>query len=729
MLAHGKSRHCARGGLHSSLRLNVRRPFRAVGKAVGTTTPELCLRPSLSEDRSLPAMGRRTRPSRKDLVLSRLGRYHVGNKQNLGAVTRTCCLPASATSTSMPLFAVESTSSKKHQKLVTVRGEAGGLSTISLPRFALVGPGDRLRMRSPTTARIVDLEGDGPKKWIPVLPTYASGGNVQLSGNSYDLEFREVESAEDQESYEHLESFHYRGRSTDVEPGDDKSGPKGVGGRKAVVLAVLRAGTRTRVVGYIELQMPLMMCKPRHDLLSQPFHHPSANVGWSTWLGDGQRHVNRIVRIARVVVDPEFRGLGISAQLVEHAKSYASTRWHVGGRRPLFIEISAEMLRYVDFVTRCGLPHVGDTEGNLERIFKDLRSIERGATGKSQIMSLQRRYHAAFGAYCEQTGRSFDEARVILSELIAKHDPRSAMPSDEWLAFRPLLRFPIPYHLAGLDSPSINYIGECLSQLRNAKSNSVVAGDQEFTTEQPVVHERRKSQLRLRELEVWVDHELSLSAFVRLAMDSFGIESARLRTRLFGPFDIELAAGNILLVTGSSGAGKSILLDAICGKTGQGLVLRGRIERGGKRAAELHPLPQDVPLLQYFGERYGAERAFDVLCRVGLSEAMVFIKPFSMLSMGQRYRAMLADLLLSGADIWVIDEFCSNLDPVTASVISNQIRRLAKRHGISLIVAAANVSHFIHDLAPERILVVRTGGETLLMNLREFQDGQHEKGI
>lgn len=88
--------------------------------------------------------------------------------------------------------------------------------------------------------------------------------------------------------------------------------------------------------------------------------------------------MNLIVRIARVVVDPEFRGLGISSQLVEQAKQYAASRWHVGGRRPLFIEISAEMLRYVDFVTRHGLLHIGDTEGNLERIFKDLRSIERG---------------------------------------------------------------------------------------------------------------------------------------------------------------------------------------------------------------------------------------------------------------------------------------------------------------------------------------------------------------
>lgn len=628
----------------------------------------------------------------------------------------------------MAIFTVETTRSKNHNKLVSIRGEAGGLSTLVLPRFALVGPGDRLRMRSPATARLVELEGVGRKNWIQIVPTYVAKGKMHLGGDAYELEFREIESAADHENYERLESFHYRGRSMDTEPGVADEGLKGVGGRKGVVLAVLRVGSKSRVVGYIELQMPLMMCKPRHDLFSFPFRDSATGVEWETWLGGGQQHVNRIVRIARVVVDPEFRGLGISSQLVEQAKQYASSRWHVGGKRPLFIEISAEMLRYVDFVTRHGLLHIGDTEGNLDRIFKDLRSIERGATGKSQIMSLQRKYHAAFGAYCEQTGRSFDEARVILSELLAKHDPRSAMPSDEWLAFRPLLRFPIPYHLAGLDSQAASYVTTSLSKLRSVNGGYRVTTPQEASPEQ-VVSERHKTQVRLRAVEVWVDHELFLSAFVRLAMDSFGIESARLRTKLLGPVDIELAAGNIFLVTGSSGAGKSILLDAICGKSTQGLLLRGRIEREGKRAAELEPLPSSVPLLQYFGERYGAERAFDVLCRVGLSEAMVFIKPFSMLSMGQRYRAMLADLLLSGADIWIIDEFCSNLDPVTASVISTQIRRLAKQHGIVLVAAAANVSHFVADLAPERILVVRTGGETLLMGMKEFQDGLYEKGI
>lgn len=628
----------------------------------------------------------------------------------------------------MAIFTVETARSKNHNKLVSIRGEAGGISTLVLPRFALIGPGDRLRMRSPAATRLIELEGVDQKNWIKIVPTYVGKGQMQLAGESYELEFREIESAADYESYEKLESFHYRGRSTDTEPGVADEGLKGVGGRKGVVLAVLRVGSKSRVIGYIELQMPLMMCKPRHNLFSFPFSHPAAGVEWKKWLGDGQQHVNLIVRIARVVVDPEFRGLGISSQLVEQAKQYAASRWHVGGKRPLFIEISAEMLRYVDFVTRHGLLHIGDTEGNLDRIFKDLRSIERGASGKSQIMSLQRRYHAAFGEYCEQTGRSFDEARVILSELLIKHDPRSAMPSDEWLAFRPLLRFPIPYHLAGLDSQAASYVTTSLANLRVMGGNNQVVSTKDAIFEQ-LVNERHKTQVRLGAVEVWVDHELSLSAFVRLAMDSFGIESPRLRKKLLGPVDIELVAGNIFLITGSSGAGKSILLDAICGKSTQGLLVRGEIERGGKRAAELESLPSDVPLLQYFGERYGAERAFDILCRVGLSEAMVFIKPFSMLSMGQRYRAMLADLLLSGADIWVIDEFCSNLDPITASVISSQIRRLAKQHGIVLVAAAANVSHFVADLAPERILVVRTGGETLLMGMKEFQDGLYEKGI
>lgn len=601
-----------------------------------------------------------------------------------------------------------------------VRGPSGGVSELRLGRFALVGPGDRLRVRNGTQVRIVELEADGDKNTVPVEPSFQFESKLKIGAASYQVTFCEIESKEDFAGYERLESFHYKGRSLNEDPASKVAGPKGVGGRKAVLIARLRTASRSRVVGYIELQMPLMMCKPRHDLFVLPFNHPAAGVAWKKWLGDGQRYVNNIVRIARVVVDPEFRGLGLSSELVVHAKAFARTRWTVGGKRPLFIEISAEMLRHMDFVTKAGLAYVGSTEGNLLRIMDDLRSIERGASGKSQIMSLQRKYHAAFSTYCEETGTTFDEARAILSERLQSRNPRDSMPADEWLAFRPILRFPIPYHIAGLDSVAEEYVRDCIAArelpvpaLRKARDKRT-----------------KLPRLKIENLEVWVDQKLSLTPYVRLAMDSFGIDTSRVRAKLVGPVSVDLVAGNICVVTGASGAGKSIILQALKGKkAGKGLLQKGDFEANTYKIRELHPLPENTPLLQYFGTRYGTERAFDALCRVGLSEAMVFIKPYSLLSMGQRYRAMLADLVLSKSDVWLLDEFCSNVDPITAAVIATQIHRLAKRLGVIVVAAAANVSHFLEALAPDSVLVVRTGGQVLKMSLKEFRDGAYEKGI
>jgi ABC-type transport system involved in cytochrome c biogenesis ATPase subunit/GNAT superfamily N-acetyltransferase len=622
---------------------------------------------------------------------------------------------------------VETASSRSHQRLVTVRGEIGGISTIPLARFALVGPGDCLRIRNGGPARFIDLQAHGKDEWIPVDPCYRSEQKLRVGEQTFRLDFSEIETLDHLRSYERLESFHYKGRLLDEDPSDATGSTKGVGGRKAVLLASVFVGNRSRIIGYIELQMPLMMCKPRHDLFSLAFNHKRRSIKWSKWLGDGQRYVNLIVRVARVVVDPEFRGLGVSVALVEQAKRFASSRWTIGGQRPLFIEISAEMLRYVDFVSKAGLVFIGNTEGNLERIFKDLNSIEKGASGKSQIMSLQKRYHVAFSAYCKKTGKSFDEARTILAELITDANPREAMPSDEWLAFRPILRFPIPYHLAGLDQESSDYLEECLRTLKKSPSDGTQL-KRNSRQKKPV--SKSPVELQHSKLEIWIDHTLRLTPYVRLAMDSFGIDSARIRTRLVGPVDIDLVPGNVVLIAGSSGAGKSVLLEALSGaKAPSGLVVRGDRKPCSGLIAKLEPLPERTPLLQYFGTRYGAEMAFDTLCRVGLSEAMVFIKPFALLSMGQRYRAMLADLLLKRADVWLIDEFCSNVDPITAAIIAAQIRRLARRLGVIVVVAAANTAHFIDSLAPDIIYVVRTGGDVHRVSVKEFKNGFYEKGF
>src|SRR5262249_9835390 len=139
------------------------------------------------------------------------------------------------------------------------------------------------------------------------------------------------------------------------------------GGRKAVLLCYVKAGAKWLPAGYIQLQMPLMMVKPRHVLFAHPFTHPTRDVSWTQW---NPKSINKcphpIVRRARAVTSPDLPGLGLARVLISSAKQFAKERWHIGGRRPLFMEILAEMLKYMDFVSSSGLRLIGNTEGNLD---------------------------------------------------------------------------------------------------------------------------------------------------------------------------------------------------------------------------------------------------------------------------------------------------------------------------------------------------------------------------
>jgi ABC-type ATPase with predicted acetyltransferase domain len=137
-------------------------------------------------------------------------------------------------------------------------------------------------------------------------------------------------------------------------------------------------------------------------------------------------------------------------------------------------------------------------------------------------------------------------------------------------------------------------------------------------------------------------------------------------------------------------------------------------------AGWLRPLPPYVPLFEYLASKYGAERTFHALARVGLSEAMLFLKPFEMLSRGQRYRAMLADLVLGDDDIWLIDEFCSDLDPLAARIVAHRLREMVREENRIAFVAAANHGHFISALRPGRVLTLTLGGGCVVTGWKEY---------
>jgi len=139
--------------------------------------------------------------------------------------------------------------------------------------------------------------------------------------------------------------------------------------------------------------------------------------------------------------------------------------------------------------------------------------------------------------------------------------------------------------------------------------------------------------------------------------------------------------GQITLITGPSGGGKSSLLAAIRQTQNDGAMLW--IEPSQIR------LP-DAPVIDcvcgVLGEDGMAiERALELLGRVGLAEAWTYLQRPSELSDGQRWRLMLAmavataqQMRTSVTTIIAMDEFAALLDRITARVVARALRRLVR---------------------------------------------------
>jgi ABC-type ATPase with predicted acetyltransferase domain len=114
------------------------------------------------------------------------------------------------------------------------------------------------------------------------------------------------------------------------------------------------------------------------------------------------------------------------------------------------------------------------------------------------------------------------------------------------------------------------------------------------------------------------------------------------------------------------------------------------------------------------------EHALYALNVSGLAEAHLYVKRFSELSNGQRYRAMVAKLIASGRGVWVADEFCATLDPVTANIVSRNLRRCAKQLGVTAILAAANWTEFIQELKPDVVIQLRAPWDHEVFTWKSF---------
>lgn len=612
-------------------------------------------------------------------------------------------------------YTVLTSNPKGHCKNITVRCSDESSVTVRLHRFAVVGKGDQVRFGAGASNKLFIVAKDANEPDIPLTPLFSTDESVSIGNAKFELRIREINSESDLRALEFLEQFHYKTNSTlgEKDRNDDtKSATTSVGGRRAVVYAEIKIGERWLPAGYVDLQMPLMMCKPRHDLFNHPYSHPERALQWERWDQHAMKeYLNTIVRIGRIVVSPELRGLGITRRIIKAAKTFAAERWHIGGVRPIFMEISAEMLNYIDFVSSSGFRFVGKTEGNIARVIKDMEQMARAPGGEFGMMSLQRKYFRVLEDYCKTLQISFEEGLDVLRRKIEQN--QDALTTGEWAVLRSMIRNPIPYYLCPLDEYSAQYLREAL-EVRPA-IEGMVKGKSQFLA--------KSTQISIDSLSVRAAYRIPETRSTKIIMDSFGLKGDTVYADIFQNVSVKASNGNIIFVVGASGSGKSVFLNALDpDKTLDRNLMIKRTGCMNYSAGWLRPLRDDIPVFEALAEKFTPERAFIALSRVGLSEALVFIKPYWMLSRGQQYRAMIADLLLRDEEVWLLDEFCSDLDPITAKIVAHNLRKQIIASGRIAFIAAANHTHYLDALRPTKVLMLRPSDQPAWLSFKEYQN-------
>jgi ABC-2 type transport system ATP-binding protein len=178
-------------------------------------------------------------------------------------------------------------------------------------------------------------------------------------------------------------------------------------------------------------------------------------------------------------------------------------------------------------------------------------------------------------------------------------------------------------------------------------------------------------------------------------------------------------------ILGPNGAGKSTLIRALLGLVpiaAGGARLEGLdVRREGKRIREtIGYMPEHesylagmtaVRFLRFMGEMCGLpaaaamERAHEVLFYVGLGE--VRYRPLDGLSYGLHQKVRLAQALIHGPKILILDEPTNGLDPTARDEMLSLIRDMIAHSGSKVVMC----SHLLKDIETccEEVLVLKRG--------------------
>jgi len=171
---------------------------------------------------------------------------------------------------------------------------------------------------------------------------------------------------------------------------------------------------------------------------------------------------------------------------------------------------------------------------------------------------------------------------------------------------------------------------------------------------------------------------------------------------LFAGLDFELSPGQVLRVEGKNGSGKTSLLRIM---SGLAQPLQGEVLWQGKKIH--HPESSYFQNLLFIGHRAGIKyelTPIENLCMAnalhgsksdnGIEEALYRVGlygfediPCGRLSAGQKRRVALAQLFLTRASCWILDEPYTSLDVAAVSMLEELFAEHIKNDGMLVITS------------------------------------------
>jgi zinc/manganese transport system ATP-binding protein len=201
---------------------------------------------------------------------------------------------------------------------------------------------------------------------------------------------------------------------------------------------------------------------------------------------------------------------------------------------------------------------------------------------------------------------------------------------------------------------------------------------------------------------------------------------------------LQVQAGEFVAILGPNGVGKSTLLKTVLGLLP---VSSGRVrvlgQRPGRRNAAIGYLPQrrafdpstrirgvDIVRLGLDGDRWGTplpgwlrgagarearERVDEVIDLVGASSYAR--RPIGQCSGGEQQRLLIAQALIRGPELLVLDEPLDSLDVTNQASVSALIQRVCRSEGVAVLLVAHDVNPILPYL--DQVIYLAHGGAVM----------------